>query len=177
MADLRTKKDVLNLSQSLQDDFYKRWETRGIESLYHKLKDLEIDLQNPKIWDTPQEAQDLTQNKKQLEKTLKPWLALQSELKDLPDFIELTFEEFSKEQEAIQEIEKDLQNIKDRYEELLIAEALMDIDDVKNAILSIHPGAGGTESQDWAEMLLRMYLRWGEKKNLKGKHFRPPKWR
>lgn len=63
----------------------------------------------------------------------------------------------------LSDIEKEVDQYKKEIEELEFQNMLSGKDDAKNAILTIHAGAGGTEAQDWAEMLLRMYLRWGEK--------------
>lgn len=81
--------------------------------------------------------------------------------KDLNDIIELA--ETEEDISFLPEIEKELQLYQKEIEELEFQNMLSGKDDAKNAILTIHAGAGGTEAQDWAEMLLRMYLRWGEK--------------
>lgn len=81
--------------------------------------------------------------------------------KDLNDIIELA--ETEEDISFLPEIEKELQLYQKEIEELEFQNMLGGKDDSKNAILTIHAGAGGTEAQDWAEMLLRMYLRWGEK--------------
>jgi peptide chain release factor 2 len=64
---------------------------------------------------------------------------------------------------AAQELSAEIEALEKSLEELELRFVLSDPDDLKNAILTIHPGAGGTESQDWAQMLLRMYLRWAER--------------
>jgi bacterial peptide chain release factor 2 (bRF-2) len=64
---------------------------------------------------------------------------------------------------AAQELSAEIEALEKNLEELELRFVLSDPDDLKNAILTIHPGAGGTESQDWAQMLLRMYLRWAER--------------
>jgi peptide chain release factor 2 len=81
--------------------------------------------------------------------------------KDLNDIIELA--EAEEDISFLPEIEKELQLYQKEIEELEFQNMLSGKDDAKNAILTIHAGAGGTEAQDWAEMLLRMYLRWAEK--------------
>ena len=65
------------------------------------------------------------------------------------------------------EVQRKLNELQKKYRELELRQMLSDENDDKNAILSINAGAGGTEAQDWTEMLLRMYLRWCERKNLK----------
>jgi peptide chain release factor 2 len=67
----------------------------------------------------------------------------------------------------LNDIENELQNLEKALTEAEFKNMLSGKDDNKNCILTIHSGAGGTEAQDWAEMLMRMYLRWGEQNNLK----------
>lgn len=82
----------------------------------------------------------------------------------------LTLEELAEEDpEFAKEFEKELEEFERILEESEINTAFTEPEDEKNAVISIHPGAGGTESQDWAEMLLRMYLKWIEKKGFKYK--------
>ena len=71
------------------------------------------------------------------------------------------------EESLTSEIEKDLSLLKKNIDELELKGMLSGKDDARDCILTIHSGAGGTESQDWAEMLMRMYLRWGEQNNYK----------
>ena len=87
---------------------------------------------------------------------------LDEELSDLAELIELTDEEGSA--ADVQEIESSLSAAKSTIDEFEITTRLSGSDDARDAILSIHPGAGGTESQDWAEMLFRMYNRWAERR-------------
>ena len=87
---------------------------------------------------------------------------IEAGFEELKGLFDLALEE---EEDAIYDvIEEELKNIENSLKELELKKMLGDEDDNKNAILTIHPGAGGTESQDWAEMLMRMYLRWIEKK-------------
>ena len=65
------------------------------------------------------------------------------------------------------EVQRKLSELQKKYRDLELRQMLSDENDDKNAIVSINAGAGGTEAQDWAEMLLRMYLRWCERKNFK----------
>lgn len=119
----------------------------------------------PGFWDHPEEAQKLLQEKKQIESKLKHYESLATKLEDIDVMFEL----------AKEDPDADL----DDEIIALIAEAKADLSDFEletimngeydnnNAILSIHPGAGGTESQDWAEMLYRMYMRWAERRGFK----------
>jgi len=93
------------------------------------------------------------------------WNELDKKEKHLREFIELAQSENDESLES--EIENELAQIQKAYSELELKSMLSGKDDDKNCILTIHSGAGGTEAQDWAEMLMRMYLRWGEQNGYK----------
>ena len=126
-----------------------------------RIAQLENLMHNPAFWDNPQEAQRITKEKAHLEKEIKGWAVTERALEDLETLIDLAAEEGdgSLHNEIRGEIKK-LHTALDRFE----VETLLSGDvDLNNAIVSIHPGAGGTESQDWAQMLMRLYTRWAER--------------
>jgi len=84
---------------------------------------------------------------------------LDAELNDLDELGELSADE----PQELQQVKQGLKEFRDRIDEFELSTYLSGDDDIRNAILTIHPGAGGTESQDWAEMLFRMYNRWAER--------------
>lgn len=102
-------------------------------------------------------------------KTLKDWIeswsALDKESEDLEILAQLAEEE--KDEATLDEISAQAEGMRERLRELELKKMLSGEDDARPAIVSIHPGAGGTESQDWAQMLLRMYLAWLEKRGFK----------
>ncbi len=93
------------------------------------------------------------------------WKNLDSKLKNLEEIIQLAQEE--NDTSFQEEIEKELSELENDLENAELKNMLSGKDDDKNCILTIHSGAGGTEAQDWAEMLMRMYLRWGEQNDYK----------
>jgi peptide chain release factor 2 len=100
------------------------------------------------------------QDRKRLEESLASDALILSMLSDLETLFEL-----AREGEAVAvEVESDMAKLRERLSELEVSMLLAGEHDALGAIVTIHPGAGGTESQDWAEMLLRMYLRWSERK-------------
>jgi peptide chain release factor 2 len=101
----------------------------------------------------------------QLNEWINGWKNLQRILHDSTSLIELAEE--SNDQSFAPEIENDLEAVQKGIDDLEFRNMLSGSDDERNAILTIHSGAGGTESQDWAEMLLRMYIRWAERKGYK----------
>ncbi len=95
----------------------------------------------------------------ELKKVVSKWRGVQNKVADMAEVLALAEEDASLEPE----VESELAGVATRLEELELEAAFSSEYDARNAILSIHAGAGGTESQDWAEMLMRMYLRWAER--------------
>lgn len=100
------------------------------------------------------------QEKSRLEKTIGEWESLGRELADNRELFSLAYAE--SDTTVQQEIHQAARDLLARVDDLELKRMLSEEADINNAFLEIHPGAGGTESQDWAEMLLRMYLRWCE---------------
>jgi peptide chain release factor 2 len=96
---------------------------------------------------------------------VKEWKDYKKEVEDLSVLFELSDEEGSG--EILKELEKESEKLLQKVKSLELRGIMTAEADQKNAILTIHPGAGGTESQDWAEMLMRMYLRWADKNGYK----------
>jgi len=98
----------------------------------------------------------------ELREQLRPLQELEKLIEDTEVYLELAGEEERDDPEAVKEAEKNLKKIKEKLDRLELETLLNGKYDSCNAIISLHPGAGGLESQDWAEMLLRMYNRWCE---------------
>jgi len=105
-------------------------------------------------------AQKILQEIKSLEQWINLWKELDKKANDVRDIIELAAIE--EDESFYNDIRKELDNLNSEIEKAEFKNMLSGSDDDKNCILTIHSGAGGTEAQDWADMLLRMYLRWGE---------------
>lgn len=112
------------------------------------------------FWNDSQKAKKILINIKQLEIWIQSWNKLKTEIDDIELLTELQKEESEEDFES--EISEKLDVLEKGIEDLEFKRMLGGKHDAKNAILTIHPGAGGTESQDWAEMLMRMYLRYAE---------------
>jgi peptide chain release factor 2 len=123
-----------------------------------ELEQLEEKISDPDFWNDPPESQKLLQRRKQLEDELSLDNKLQRAVEDMEAFFELGAEGEDVTQDIIQEMARLGEELAQIETETLLSGE----NDKCNAFLTIHPGAGGTESQDWAEMLLRMYLRWAE---------------
>ncbi len=101
----------------------------------------------------------------ELKEWIKEWDSLDKAISDVEALIELA-DEFS-DPSYENEIDNELKKVEELLNDLEIKKLLSGKDDSRSAIITIHSGAGGTEAQDWAEMLLRMYVRWAEKKSFK----------
>lgn len=118
-------------------------------------------MSTPDFWDDVESAQEITQRNKELQDIIETYKRLQGQGEDLEILIELTMEE--KDTGMVEDIKEGIKELKKEVEDLYLQTLLDGEYDHFNAILSFHAGAGGTESQDWVEMLLRMYTRWAEK--------------
>src|ERR1700734_3878830 len=128
-----------------------------------ELAALESKLSDPAIWSNPAESQVLMREPKRLEGQL----AMENELVRRSGDIDAYFE-LAREGESVEpELEREIKSLSEFVEQLETRTMLSEETDPLNAIVTVHPGAGGTESQDWAEMLMRMYLRWVERQGFK----------
>src|SRR4029077_20978549 len=117
----------------------------------------------PNLWSDPAKSQQLTRQRRRIEDSLAKDAELARRTEDVAAYFDL-----AREGEVVtDELRKEIDDLRDFAEKLETQTLLSGSDDMRNAIVTIHPGAGGTESQDWAEMLLRMYLRWAERQGFK----------
>jgi peptide chain release factor 2 len=124
-----------------------------------QLAEIERQSAEPNLWSNPQKSQQVMREKKRLEDMLSNEAELTRRTDDISAYFDLSREGENVEPDLRREIDA-LRQFVDRLE----TESLLSGQhDALNAIVTIHPGAGGTESQDWADMLLRMYLRWAER--------------
>ncbi len=114
------------------------------------------------FWNDSQQAQKTSQHLAHLREDVEKWGKMQSQVEDIETLLELAEEEAD--ESVYEEIQSELRELEGKLEKLEFALMLSGEHDRSGAILEIHSGAGGTDAQDWAEMMLRMYLRWCEKK-------------
>jgi peptide chain release factor 2 len=127
-----------------------------------RLKELEGEMASPSFWQNPQLAGEKASQKAQLEKYLKRWSRLEQKYEEVSLLAEMLKEE--QDTALDREIRQGLEALAKELGLLRVEHVLSGPKDINNAIVTIHPGAGGTESQDWAEMLMRMYIRWAERR-------------
>lgn len=131
-----------------------------IEQKSERLEEVSLELESPSIWDKPEQAQALGRERAQLEAVVHVIHELTSALDDARELFAMAKEE--DDEQAIHALVLDVQQIESRVQQLEFQRMFSGKMDQTNAFVDIQAGSGGTEAQDWAEMLLRMYLRWGE---------------
>lgn len=119
----------------------------------------------PDFWDDQQNAQKIMSELNSLKEVIEQMKELDIQYEDIEVMYQLAVDE--DEESFFKDIDKSLRNLKTKFADFELQLLLSEPYDKNNAILEIHPGAGGTESQDWASMLLRMYTRWAEKRGYK----------
>ncbi|MAA85686.1 MAG: peptide chain release factor 2 [Halieaceae bacterium] len=152
IKDIRARTDVLRgyLDHAVKKD---------------RLKEVELELAEPSVWDNPEKAQALGRERASLEVVVATIETLDAGCDDASDLLDLAVEEDDK--DTADAVEQDLAGLEIALEKLEFRRMFSGETDSNNAYLDIQAGSGGTEAQDWAEMLLRMYLRWGEDKGFK----------
>jgi peptide chain release factor 2 len=130
-----------------------------------ELKDLMKQAENPDIWQDAKRAQQLMQQKSRLEGRLQAYDSAMQKVSDVQTLFDLAEEE--EDSASLKEASSDLTALAEQVVGLETTLLLSGEADENNAYLEVHAGAGGTESQDWAQMLLRMYTRWGERQGYK----------
>jgi len=130
-----------------------------------EIADLEARAHAPDFWNDNVAAQKIMQQINQRKMWVEGWKTIHRKLQDAQTLRELAAE--SSDESFVGEIQSEISFVEKGIEDLEFRNMLSGDDDAKNCVLNIHAGAGGTEAQDWAEMLFRMYARWCEKKGFK----------
>jgi peptide chain release factor 2 len=134
---------------------------------YDKRKVRVIELQDltqdPELWNEPDRAQAIMKELDHEKQLVQSW----DDLNELRDSIRVYKQFLDEGEDVSDEIQAEIARFRKKLEDLELQNMLSDVDDHRDAILTFNPGAGGTESQDWAEMLFRMHTRWAEKKGFK----------
>ncbi|PYP33275.1 MAG: peptide chain release factor 2 [Gemmatimonadetes bacterium] len=135
-----------------------------------RLAELERAMAEGGIWADPEKARVVVQEVKELKRWVEPYHAVRKRLEDARALFDLTEAESAEDHARLvaevlkgRSLEDEADAIAAQLEALELQNMLQGPDDARDALLTIHPGAGGTESQDWAEMLMRMYVRWAER--------------
>ena len=126
------------------------------------MEELERKIEEPGFWDKTEESRQVMQELKSLKNAIETMEQLTRSYEDIGVLIEMAYDE--NDESLIPEIQGELEALQDCYDTIRIQRLLSGEYDKDNAIVTLHAGAGGTESCDWANMLYRMYTRWAERK-------------
>ena len=130
-----------------------------------RLAEVELDLGESSVWDNPERAQALGRERSSLEMVVKTINDLDSGVRDSRELLDMAVEE--DDESMVVDVQAELERLDKQLGVLEFRRMFSGETDPNNAYLDIQSGSGGTEAQDWAEMVLRMYLRWGEAKGFK----------
>ena len=130
-----------------------------------RLDELNAKVEDPTLWDDPKGAQDIMRERGRLEDAMKATRGIEKELADTVELMEMA--EMEGDEGLVDDAVASLEQLAERAERDKVAALLAGEADANNAYVEVHAGAGGTESQDWAEMLQRMYTRWAERRGMK----------
>ena len=136
------------------------WSIFDVASKEKEIGKLEEESSKPDFWQEPAAAQATMRQLAEKTRTVQRWRGLEKKLADISELIAISLSN----DPILAELEKELDGLSSQIDEYEFQLAFSGEYDARNAILAIHAGAGGTESQDWAEMLMRMYLRWAERR-------------
>ncbi|MEE9496241.1 MAG: PCRF domain-containing protein, partial [Desulfobacterales bacterium] len=136
-----------------------------IEDDQKRLQEIEQQIAKEGFWDNPEENKSILKKRSSLSNRIEKYNKLTNDLEENQILLDLAVEE--SDEEALAEVSQQISGLDQRIGGLSLELMLDGEDDGKNAIVSINAGAGGTEAQDWAEMLFRMYSRWVERRGYK----------
>ena len=134
-----------------------------LEGARREVEELEEKTGDPNFWNDVAASQKVLQRTKQLKNKLENHARLTGQWEDLTTLVEMAMEE--DDESLLPEVQEGYASLESALEEANLATLLTGEYDANNAILTLHAGAGGTEAQDWCQMLFRMYTRWGERHN------------
>lgn len=155
----------LDRLMSLQSRITDAWKVLDLDARKHEIEALKIVVSAPDFWSDQEKARKESQKLSDLQGDVDQWESLRQDTMNLKELIEMA--EAEKDESALGEVEKSIAELELRYGQLEFGMLFSGPYDSKSAVMSIHAGAGGTDAQDWAEILLRMYMRYAEKKGWK----------
>jgi len=146
--------------------FKTNWNNSGaifdIDEKEKRLGEIEAVISEKGFWDAPEETTGILKQRTALSESVQAWQKVRNELEDAAVLLDLALQE--DDAATIDEVSATIKALQKAVDQMALARMLSGKNDDKNAILSINAGAGGTEAQDWVEMLFRMYVRWAERK-------------
>lgn len=158
-------KDLILRIESLRTKLDDAWRVLSLDAVKEEISALENVVSAPDFWSDTDRAKRESQKLADLRKEYDGWSALRSDLMEIHELAELAIQE--KDDAMEQELVDRLESLTKKYTEKEFAMLMNGPHDASSAVMSIHAGAGGTDAQDWAEMLMRMYFRFAEQKEWK----------
>lgn len=159
--------DQINKIKNLQNRIHEAWKILRISEKKGEIEKLEKQISDPDFWNNQENARKISQKLANLKEEAEGLEKIKKEIEDLLEITEL--DKDNKSVNLREEILEKLDELEKQYKRLEFTMLFSDENDKNNCVLSIHAGTGGTDAQDWAEMLLRMFLRFCEKKNFGAK--------
>lgn len=159
--------ELLLKLQALKPEIDDLSDALGMKGMLSEIQQLELKATEPGFWDDVEKSQKVLQRTGSLKGKVEAYENLVSKYEDTHALIELANEE--EDESLLEEAESEVEAVKDNLEKQRLQTLLTGEYDKNNAILTFHAGSGGTEAQDWAEMLYRMYTRWAEAHGFKVK--------
>ncbi|MBR6671071.1 MAG: PCRF domain-containing protein, partial [Ruminococcus sp.] len=141
-----------------RDEMKELADVLNLKAAAEELEKLRVEISADGFWDDLENSQKVLQKSKALENKINDYEKLNNSLEDIIALIELSIE--AEDEESIPEINSEINAFKIKLEDKKLSTLLTGEYDKSNAIITFHAGAGGTEAQDWAEMLYRMYNKW-----------------
>lgn len=157
--------DLLVKVDALRAKLDEAWRILALDAVKQQMNVLEVEVSAPDFWSEPERAKAESQKLGEMQKEYEQWNGLRMEIMDLQEILQMSLQEKDVSVEADAQVK--FTELDKRYYELEFTLLFSGDHDSKNAILSIHAGAGGTDAQDWAEMLMRMFFRYAERKGWK----------
>lgn len=148
---------------ALNESAVELYNSINIPSLRDRLIMLENETLKDNFWKDKEKTATINQDISKLKKKVEPWEKFLAEIRDAQELMGMAMSE--NDTDVMSDVVTKIETFKKRFDELETIELLSGEDDSSSAFVTIHPGAGGTESQDWASMLFRMYVRWAENNN------------
>ena len=154
--------EIQNIAAEIEKSLELLRQRMDWQTVPHRLEEFNARVEAPDLWDDPQKAQKLMQDRQALVDAVGVHDGIEQDLKDTIDLIELG--ELEDDEEVVKDAEQSLQMLAKKAAEKELEALLNGEADSNDTFLEVHSGAGGTESCDWASMLARMYVRWAEKR-------------
>ena len=157
--------DQIKQLKQLQNKVLDTWNLLNVDAMIVDMKKLEEEMQQEGFWNNTDRAKEISQKHEELRKEISTWTKISGEIKEYLEIAESLEKQEDKEMEVL--VDEKIEELQKQFDQLEFVLLLSKKYDKNNAIVTFHAGSGGTDAQDWAEMLFRMIIRYVEKKGWK----------